>query len=84
MTLILKEQTKEQFLSRFRNRYISSEREDRAKLSKWLIDRLDTGDFNDTEIRNSFGMSVVEWVSFRNELNALRTSWLHIQNARGK
>lgn len=84
MTLVLKHQTKEQFITRFRDKYAASNREQCAKLSTWLLDKIDAGDFDDTEIRNSFGMSVVDWVSFRNELNNLRSSLRNIQNARGK
>ena len=84
MALVLKHQTKEQFIARFREKYANSSKEQCAKLATWLMDKMDAGEFTDSQLRDSFKFTVVQWVDFRNELNNFRSSWRNIQNARGR
>lgn len=84
MALVLKHQTKEQFMSRFRQRYRDSSGEQCAKLSSWLLDRIDDQDFTDEQVINAFNFKVSELIQFKTRMNTLRSSLRHIRSAIGE
>jgi len=84
MTLALKHQTKAQFAERLRARYKSSSREGTAKIAKFILDRLDDGDFTDSQVRNVFGLTVEQWTNLKAKMTTMRTRYDGIRSAKGE
>lgn len=70
----LDHQTAAQFAARFRARYKDSSRVECAKMAKWILDRVDGGNFTDAQVRNAFGLTATQW-------NTLKTNKLTPQRA---
>ena len=84
MALALKHQTKEQFMSRFRQRYRESSGEHSAKLATWLLDRLDDQEFTDDQVMTAFNYKVSELIQLKTKLTQLRSSLRQIRSAIGE
>lgn len=76
----LKHATVEQLLRAWQSRFDAAEPVERARLSRWLLDRLDALDITDVEARSAFGMSVADFNSLKGRMTRLRASWTAIQN----
>ena len=81
----LKHQTGAQFAARFRARYKDASRVECAKLAKWILDRIDAGDFTDAAVRNAFGLTVTQWNTLKaNKLTPQRTAYNAVLAAQGE
>lgn len=83
MALNLQHQTAAQFAARLRQRYRNANREEAARLAKWILDHLEAGDFTDLQIRNAFGLTAGQWTTLKAKMTALRTNYEAIQVAAG-
>ena len=82
--LVFKHQTKEQFMTRFHQRYRDSAGEETVRLGTWLLDKLDDGDFTDDHVIFGFGFKQSELVSFKARLNSWRSAYRQIKSAIGE
>lgn len=63
MALILKHQTRAQFLARLREDYRGSERDRTVHLGDRVLAMIGSGDLTDAELRAAFGLSVAQWAA---------------------
>lgn len=82
--IVLKHQSKEQFMARFRQRYRDSQGEQAAKLATWLLDRIDDQDFTDDQVMTAFNMKQAELNQFKTRITTLRQSLRNIRSALGE
>lgn len=73
-----------QFAARFRARYRDASQVECAKMAKWILDRIDAGDFTDAQVRNAFGLTAGQWTTLKAKLTTLRTQYNAILAARGE
>lgn len=74
MALLLKHQTVQEFVSRFREAYRNAERARLVQLARWVLAALAAGDITDAQCRNVFGLNVTQW-------NNLKTKMQNFVNA---
>lgn len=84
MALVLKHQTKEQFIQRFRQAYQNGNRERLAKLANWLLNRIADGDVTDTQARNAFNLTVTQWNTLKTKMQNLVNNYNAVQSAAGE
>lgn len=80
----LNHQTAAQFAARFRARFRDSSRVECAKLAKWILDRIDAGNFTETAVRNAFGLTVTQWNTLKAKLTTMRTNYNAVLAAVGE
>lgn len=80
----LQHQTGTQFAARFRARYKDASKVECAKLSKWIMDRIDAGDFTEGAVRNAFGLTAGRWTTLKGKLTTLRTNYNAVLAASGE
>ena len=80
----LQHQTGAEFSARFRARYKDASRVECAKLAKWIMDRIDAGDFTETAVRNAFGLTAGQWTTLKAKLTTLRTNYNAVLAATGE
>lgn len=66
MALLLKHQTVQEFVARFREEYRNAERERVIQLARFIVSRIQAGDITDAQCRTAFGLNTTQW-------NALKT-----------
>lgn len=84
MALSLRHQTVAQFAARFRARFRAASREEAARMAWWLIERINTGDLTDTQVRNAFGLTATQYSQLKTRLTALHTAWSAVRAAAGE
>lgn len=84
MALLLKHQTKEQFIARLREEYRNSEGERTIQLGKFIVAKLGTNDFSDIEMRAAFGLTTAQWNTLKTKLNARVTASNTVRTALGE
>jgi len=84
MALILKHQTAQEFVARFREAYRTANRDRAAKLAAWLYDRIVAGDITQTQVRNAFGFNAAQYIAFRDRIMSLRDHDVAMQQAAGE
>jgi hypothetical protein len=84
LPLNLQHQTAAQFAQRFRERYRSSNRAECAALAYWLIERINAGDFTDTQVRNAFGLTVPQYTTLKAKMTTLHDNWVAVLAAQGE
>jgi hypothetical protein len=75
VALALKYATPTQLAAAFRERYRDATRMECARLAKWLLDRIDAGDFTDLQVRTAFGLSAAAWTTLKAKMTTLRTQY---------
>lgn len=51
----------------------------------WLLARIASGDFTETQVRNAFGLTQAQWDALKtNKLIPYRDAWLVVVAARGE
>ena len=75
MVLSLKHQTKAEFLARLKLHYEDSVDLASAQIADFLITKLNTRDITERQIKTITTASDLEWISRREELIALQTSY---------
>lgn len=84
MALNLQHQTAAQFAARLRQRYRNANREEAARLAKWILDHLEAGGFTDLQIRNAFGLTAGQWTTLKAKMTTMRTNYEAVQSAAGE
>lgn len=84
MALNLQHQTAAEFAARLRARYLSSSREECARIAKWILDHIEAGDFTELQVRNAFGLSAAQWTTLKTKLTNLRIAYNAVQVAAGE
>lgn len=84
MALNLKHQTTEQWLARFRARYVLATGEEAAALAARLTKLLAANDVTDTQARNAFGKTVSEWAQLKSRLKEKSDNLAAVKAARGE
>ena len=80
----LNHQTEAQFAARFRARYKDASKVECAKMAKWIMDRIDAGNFTETAVRNAFGLTAGQWTTRKAKLTSLRTNYNAVLAAAGE
>ena len=84
MALLLKHQTAEQFIARFREAYSNSDRERCMQLARFVISRIQAGDITDAQARNAFGLNTTQWNNLKTKMNNWITAQNTVQSAVGE
>jgi hypothetical protein len=84
MALTLKHQTAAQFAARLRERYRNAEREDAAKIARWVARRLAAGDITDAQMRAAFGLTTTQWSNLKARMQTLAANYDAVLSARGE
>ena len=84
MALNLKHQTAAQFAARLRERYRNASKEECARIATWILNRIEAGDFTDTQVRNAFGLTAGQYTTLKSKWTNLRTNLLAVQAAVGE
>lgn len=80
----LNHQTGSEFLQRLRQRYRDAEREQAARIARWIINRLDAGHVTVTQLRNAFNLTLSEWNTLEAKLRTLKASLDSVESAKGE
>lgn len=81
----LAHQTGAQFADKLRAEYRISSRERVCYLAWWLQRRINEGTFTDAQVRNAFGMTVVQYNNFKtNKLIPMHDHWAAVLVAQGE
>jgi len=84
MALLLKHQTVQQFVARFREAYRDSDRERCVQLAKFVIARIQSGDFTQTQVRNAFGLTLAQWNILKTKMDSWIAAYNTLQTAVGE
>ena len=84
MALMLKHQTVQEFIDRFREAYRDSDKELLVQLARWLLVRIVANDITDAQCRNSFNMGVVAWTTLKSKMQDWVNKYDSVQSARGE
>ena len=84
MALLLKHQTQQEFVQRFREAFREGNRDRLAKLATWLLNRIAAGDVTDTQARNAFGLTVTQWNTLKTKMQNLVNNYNAVQSAAGE
>lgn len=76
--------TKQQLLDEFRERYRIAVGVETGRLAKWLLDRQDAGDWNDTQLANAFSVSGASWTLIKARMITLRQRYNDLMDAQGE
>lgn len=81
----LDHQTGAEFADKLRAEYRTSSRERVCYLAWWLLRRINEGTFTDAQVRNAFGMTVVQYNTFKtNKLIPMHDHWAAVIVAQGE
>jgi hypothetical protein len=84
MALLLKHQTAEQFIARFRAAYRDASREQLVRLARFVIARIQAGDITDAQCRTAFGLNSTQWNNLKTKMNNLLAASNTVQSAVGE
>ncbi len=77
-------QTGAQFLARLRERYRRAEKEQSARIARWIIRRIDAGHVTAAQLRNAFGLTGPEWTTLEGKLRTLAANLDGLEAAAGE
>ena len=84
MALLLKHQTAQQFIARFREAYRNAERERIVQLARFVISSIQAGDITDAQCRTAFGLNVTQWNALKTKMQGFITASNTVQSAVGE
>jgi hypothetical protein len=84
MALLLKHQTVEEFIARFRKAYRDADRERLVQLAKFVIARIQAGDITDAQCRIAFGLTNTQWNNLKTRMNNYITAHNTVLSAVGE
>jgi len=84
MALSLVHQTPAQLAARFRSAYRVATAERAAKMAYWLIERIQSGDFTDTQVRTAFSLTTTQYAALKARMTTLHDQYAAVRNARGE
>lgn len=68
MALILKHQSIQDFIQRFREAFRNSERDRCIQLGRFILARIQAGDLTDAQVRAAFGLSTTQWNNLKTKM----------------
>lgn len=77
-------QTGAQFLQRLRERFRNSDKDDSAKIARWIINRLDSGNVTALQLRTAFGLTVQQWATLEARLREMKSAIEAVDRAKGE
>jgi hypothetical protein len=80
----LEYQTASQFAARLRAAYRVASDLECARLATWIMNRIDAGEFTETQVQNAFGLTLAQWTTLKAKLIALRSNYNAVQAAQGE
>ena len=84
MALLLKHQTAQEFIARFRDAYRDADRERLVQLAKFVIARIQAGDITDAQCRSAFGLNTTQWNNLKTKMQNFITASNTVQSAVGE
>lgn len=84
MALILKHQTVEALLARYRAAYAVSDRERCVQLGAWVLQAVAAGDVSDAQCRNAFGLGAGAWAALKARMQTRVAARATLQAAVGE
>lgn len=84
MALLLKHQTVQQFVARFREAYRNSDRERLIMMARFIVARIQSGDITDAQCRSAFGLNVTQWNALKSRMQNFITAQNTVQGAVGE
>ncbi len=82
--MILAHQTTAQFAARFREKFRNAEKLEAAKMATFILNKIESGDFTDAQVRSVFGLTLAKYTTLKDKLIGLRDTYNSIQNAKGE
>jgi hypothetical protein len=67
----------------FREKFSQAEGVEAARLSKWLLDRINDGTFSSAQVRAFFEIEQKDWSAFYNKLSNTTDNWVAVCAAEG-
>ena len=74
MALILKHQSVDAFVTRVRAAYRDGNREVLVKIARFILARIQAGDFTDAQVRTAFGLNTTQWNNLKTRMQNLITA----------
>jgi precorrin-3B methylase len=84
MALLLKHQTAQQFVARFREAYRNGERERIVQLARFVLSRIQAGDITDAQCRTAFGLNTTQWNTLKTKMQNFVTAHNSVLSAVGE
>lgn len=84
MALLLKHQTVQQFVSRFREAYRNADRERLVQLARFVLSRIASGDITDAQCRSAFGLNATQWTALKTKMQNYISAANTVQSAVGE
>ena len=84
MALNLRYTTATQLGDAFRERYRAASKAECARMATWILNRIDAGDFTDTQVRNAFSLTTGQYTTIKTKWTNLRTAHNAVQAAQGE
>ena len=53
-------------------------------MATWILNRIDAGDFTDTQVRNAFGLTLGQYTTIKTKWTNLRTAYNAMRAAQGE
>jgi hypothetical protein len=69
MALLLKHQTVQEFVARFREAYRNGEKARLVQLARFILARIAAGDITDAQCRSAFGLNTTQWNNLKTRMN---------------
>ncbi len=77
MALLLKHQTSDQFITRFRAAYRNAERDRVIVLGRFILARIAAADITDAQCRAAFGLNTTQWSALKTKIQ----NWITADNS---
>lgn len=84
MALLLKHQTQQEFIQRFRQAYQEAQQDRVVQLAKFILNRIIAGDVTDTQVRNAFNLTVNQWNTLKTKMQNWVANYESVQSAAGE
>lgn len=84
MALLLKHQTVEQFVIKFREAYRSSEQDKNVMLGEFIIAKIQAAEITDAQCQKAFGKTAGQWNALKAKMNARITARQTLRSAVGE
>jgi hypothetical protein len=84
MALLLKHQTAQQFVARFREAYRNAERDRLVQLARFILSRIQAGDITDAQCRTAFGLNTTQWNNLKTRMQNFITAQNTVLSAVGE
>lgn len=84
MALLLKHQTVQEFIARFREVYRNADRERLVQLARFILAKIAAGDITDAQCRNAFGLNATQWSNLKTRMQNYVTASNTVQSAVGE